>query len=188
MRRPGRWLLLSSLLCGSAACLGSYEDASSKPPEAPVKLPDVEPRRVTQVAPPLDLRTPPADAVKTGSGLVYKKLVTNAAGPQPGHSDTAVVHYTGWSQRTGTTFFTTKGRERPIGLDLAHAAPGFAEALQLLHKGEKVVLWMPPSQGVADTLVYEVEVVDIVTPPAIAKRSPNAETSKSADVARSQQR
>jgi hypothetical protein len=29
---------------------------------------------VPKIAPPLDLRTPPADAMKTASGMVYKRL------------------------------------------------------------------------------------------------------------------
>ena len=59
-------------------------------------------------------------------------------------------------------------------LDVAHAAPGFGEALQLLRKGEKAVLWVPPGQGTGETLVYEIEVVDIVSPPEVAKRTPAA--------------
>ena len=54
-------------------------------------------------------------------------------------------------------------------LNLATTAPGFTEAMQLMHKGEKAMLWVPPDdrlQGPAagqkpETLVYEVEVVDI---------------------------
>jgi FKBP-type peptidyl-prolyl cis-trans isomerase len=32
-------------------------------------------------------------------------------------------------------------------LNLTQAAPGFVEALQLLHKGEKAMLWMPAQAG-----------------------------------------
>ena len=42
--------------------------------------------KTEQVKPPFDLKTPPPDAVKTASGLVYKKTVTvpgNDAGPAP---------------------------------------------------------------------------------------------------------
>jgi hypothetical protein len=39
-----------------------------------------------------------------------------------------MIQYTGWRQKTGETFFTTKGSGQAIALDLAHAAPGFAEA------------------------------------------------------------
>jgi hypothetical protein len=40
-----------------------------------------------------------------------------------------------------------------MALDVAHAAPGFSEALQLLRKGEKAMLWVPPGQGTGETLV-----------------------------------
>jgi FKBP-type peptidyl-prolyl cis-trans isomerase len=66
--------------------------------------------------------------------LVYKKLTANEAGAQPTRHGTALVQYTGWRQRTGETFFTTKGRDQPIAQDLSTAAPGFAEALALMHK------------------------------------------------------
>ena len=54
-------------------------------------------------------------------------------------------------------------------LNLATTATGFTEAMQLVHKGEKAMLWLPPTIGLkeqpqagkAETLVYEVEVVDI---------------------------
>jgi len=60
-------------------------------------------------------------------------------------------------------------------LKLAIAAKGFTEGLQLVRKGEKAMLWLPPEIGLKDqpagkqgeTLVYEVEVVDIIDAPAI---------------------
>ena len=55
-----------------------------------------------------------------------------------------------------------------------HAAPAFREALQLLHKGEKAVLWVPPSDSTQETLVYEVELVDVVPPPVVTDREPAA--------------
>jgi FKBP-type peptidyl-prolyl cis-trans isomerase len=87
-----------------------------------------------------------------------------------------MVHYTGWRQRTGETFFTTKGIGQPLALDVEHAAPAFGEALQILHKGEKAVLWVPPSESTPEALVYEVEVVDVVSPPQVAKQP--AETAR----------
>jgi FKBP-type peptidyl-prolyl cis-trans isomerase len=81
-----------------------------------------------------------------------------------------LVHYTGWRQRTGETFFTTKHAGQPMTLDIAHASPAFSEALQLLRKGEKAVLWVPPSESTPETLVYEIEVVDVVSAPAGEKR------------------
>lgn len=127
-----------------------------------------------QVTPPVDLKTPPADAIKTASGLVYKKLSSNDAGTSPSKNDTVVMNYNAWIQSTGETFFTTKTRGQPMPLNLSNAAPGFVEGLQLLKKGEKAVIWIPPEigykqppKGKPETLVYEVEIVEIVAAPAI---------------------
>ena len=130
--------------------------------------------RTEQVTPPFDLKTPPADAVKTADGLVYKKITTNDAGESPKRNDTVTINYTGWHQNTGETFFTNKSRGTPMPLNLSTTAPGFTEAMQLLKKGEKAMLWVPPSigykgtpVGTPETLVYEVELVDIVPAPPV---------------------
>jgi peptidylprolyl isomerase len=125
----------------------------------------VKPQGVPQVAPPIDLQTPPADATKTASGLVYKRLVANRTGAQARANETVLVRYTGWRQRTGQTFFTNGGSGQPIAIDLAHSAPGFREALLLLHKGEKAVLWMPAGAATPESVTYEVELVDILPKP-----------------------
>jgi hypothetical protein len=164
MRKLTFSLLLSTLMLGSFACNDESDDGPGSGSTAPRRL-------VEQVKPSIDVRKPPEDATKTASGLVYKKLTANLSGAQPTRHDTALVQYTGWRQRTGDTFFTTKGRDQPIALDLATAAPGFAEALALLHKGEKAMLWIPSSPGTSEPLVYEVEVVDVIAPPKIANRT-----------------
>jgi FKBP-type peptidyl-prolyl cis-trans isomerase len=143
-----------------------------------------------QVPPPFDLKTPPADAAKTASGLVYKKEVTNDAGAAPTRNDTVMINYTGWRPSTGETFYTNRARGQPMPLNLSTTAPGFTEGLQLLKKGEKAVFWIPPSigykgsaQGTPETLVYEFELVDIQAappaPPDVAKPPANAEATKS---------
>jgi peptidylprolyl isomerase len=140
-----------------------------------------------QIPPPLPLKDPPADAVKTPSGLIYKKLKANDAGVQPHRNDIVLINYTGWRQGSGETFFTNVGRDQPLPLNLALTAPGFTEGLQLMHKGETAMLWMPPSIGyktppvstTPETLVYQVEVVDIQpappTPDDVAKPPATAE-------------
>jgi peptidylprolyl isomerase len=127
-----------------------------------------------QVVPPYDLKNPPADAIKTASGLIYKKEVVNESGAVAGKNDTVIIDYTGWTPSTGNTFFTTKTRGQPMPLNLSTTAPGFTEAMQLVHKGEKAMLWVPPQigykgqpQGTPETLVYEVDVVDILPAPPI---------------------
>ena len=177
------WILLSSLVLGVVACDGDQEDepgdrTGSATSSRPIPL------LIKQIAPPVDLKEPPADATKTASGLAYKKLSTRESNAAARGSDTVLVHYTGWRQRSGETFFTTKGRGQPITIDIAHAAPGFAEMLPLLHKGEKAVVWVPPTQSAPEPLVYEIEVVDIVAPPAVAKRTPKQASSTAAETHR----
>ncbi|HEY0990884.1 MAG TPA: FKBP-type peptidyl-prolyl cis-trans isomerase [Kofleriaceae bacterium] len=163
MRTQSIGVLLSSLLLAASACNDDANDEPAKPTETrPV---------VEQVAPPLDLKEPPEDATKTASGLIYKKLVARETGETAKRSDTVMVRYTGWRQRTGQTFFTMNRSGEAMGIDVAYAAPGFGEALQELRKGEKAVLWVPPGQGSPETLVYEVEVVDIKSPTAVASRT-----------------
>jgi FKBP-type peptidyl-prolyl cis-trans isomerase len=162
------------------------EPGVSQPPKMPGR-PQTE-----QIAPPFDIKNPPADVVRTPSGLIYKKLVTNDAGAAPKRNDTVLINYTGWKQSTGETFYSNQSRGQPMPLNLASAAPGFTEGMQLLKKGEKAVLWIPPSIGTrgptpppagAETLVYQVEVVDIQPAPEIPTdlKAPaaNAQTLKS---------
>src|SRR4029078_1860780 len=163
--------LLVSLVWTASACQGERDD--EEPASTGAKPAS---RLVPQIEPPLDLKAPPDDANKTASGLAFKKLTSRDAGSQPRRNDTVLVQYTGWSQRTGSTFFTTKGNGQAIALDVGHAAHGVSEALQLLRKGERAVLWVPPGQGTDDTLVYEVEVIDIVSTPSIAEPTPQPPT------------
>lgn len=170
-----RGITILFLLLGAVACRRSSEDNSSASSAAFESGGGSAKSRTQQITPPVDVKVPPADAIKTASGLVYKRLVSNDAGAQPGRNDTVLVNYTGWRQATGETFFTNRGRNAPMPLRLPQAAPGFVEAMQLLHKGDKAVLWMPasigyktpPAQGAPEALVYEVEIVDLEAAPAV---------------------
>lgn len=151
--------LLSFCVVGSVAC---HDDDAPQTDTTDVEVGMTNaPARVAQLAPPLDLQKPPKDASRTASGLRYKTVVANHAGSHPKPDETALIHYTGWIQRTGATFFTTRGRNEAIAMDLAHVAPAFAEVLPLVREGERIVLWVPPSQGSAEAMVYEIEMVGI---------------------------
>ncbi len=164
-----RVLLLLIVVCIS--CKKASQDSDSA---AKVTGPGVAPAALT-VVPPLDLKTPPADATRRPSGLVYKTLVAAPTNPAPKQNDTVMIKYTGWRQASGETFFSNMKEDKPMPLNLATTARGFTEALQLVRKGEKAVLWLPPEIGLknqppgkaGETLVYEVEVVDIVAAPAV---------------------
>jgi hypothetical protein len=157
-------LVIFSLIAG-AACQDDSSDRNDDESSRASPLSHLIP----QVAPPIDIKSPPEDATKTSSGLAMKTLTAREAGAQARRGDTVMVHYTGWRQRTGETFFTTKVTSQPLSLDVEHAAPMFSEALQRLRKGEKAVLWVPASESTPEPLVYEVEVIDIVSPPQVAK-------------------
>jgi FKBP-type peptidyl-prolyl cis-trans isomerase len=175
-----RSVVLISLLL--VACQKGNENQSAKQSNAKATSPHdpgsagVGPTKAKpeQIQPPLDLKNPPADATKTASGLIYKKLVANDSGQVIHRNDRVMINYTGWRQSSGDTFFSNRARGQPMPLNLASTAPGFTEAMQLLKKGEKAMLWVPPSigykgppQGTPETLVYEVEVVEVVPAPAI---------------------
>lgn len=133
-------------------------------------------RVIPQVMPPLDIKTLPNDAMKTSSGFAYRVLTATNNGARVQRGDTVLVQYTGWRQRTDETFFTTKGIGQALTLDVDHAAPAFRELLQSLRKGEKAVLWIPPNETASETLVYEVEVMDVLPPSGVAaKRGPAAD-------------
>ena len=178
MRRLVMFVLVASLAaaCQRAKDSSNQSGSGSSSPSAKgsggsagVSLPQGE-----QVTPPLDLKNPPADATKTPSGLIYKKLVTVAeSNPAPKRNDIVVINFSSWQQSTGKTL---RARGQPMPLNLATAAPAFVEAMQVIRKGEKAMLWVPPSIGQKqgspnpapqETLVYEIEVVDIQPAPEI---------------------
>ena len=175
MRTCTLGLLISSLVVTAAACQGDSADHDDEQ-EAPTSRVS---RLIPQIMPPIDIKAPPKDAMKTSSGLAVKKLTARDGGAQARRGDTVMVHYTGWRQRTGETFFTTKGSSQPLTLDVEHSAPVFSEALQLLRKGEKAVLWVPPSESTPEAVVYEVEVMDLVRPPQVAKQPPAGDNRQS---------
>jgi FKBP-type peptidyl-prolyl cis-trans isomerase len=132
--------------------------------------------KVEQIKPPLDLKSPPIDAVKTNTGLIYKKLTSVPGAALPKRNDTVLITYTGWRQATGETFYSNRSTGQPMPLQLSNTAPGLTEALQLVGKGEKAMLWLPPEIGykaappagtVPETLVYEVEIVEILAAPDV---------------------
>jgi peptidylprolyl isomerase len=164
---------LGLLACHSASDDQPVSNTAPEPSQAGSGSGSIRKR---QIAPPFDLKTPPADATRTASGVVYKKLATNEAGVSPKRNDTVLINYiAGWRQSTGETFFTNQGRGQPMPLKLSQSAPGFVEGMQLLHTGEKAVLWIPPNigyktppeDGKPDTLVYEIELVEVQPAPPI---------------------
>jgi FKBP-type peptidyl-prolyl cis-trans isomerase len=119
----------------------------------------------------------------TASGLQYKVLKAGK-GPKPAKNDAVSVIYRGMLIN-GDEFDSSGGK--PFTIGVADVIPGWQEALQLMPVGSKWMIFIPAElaygeNGMAPigpnaTLVFDVELVDIVkAPPAGAsKPRPGAE-------------
>lgn len=114
-------------------------------------------------------------AAKLPSGLVYIP-VKEGAGPSPKADDTVKVHYHGTFQ-DGKVFDSSVERKTPAQFPLNNVIPCWTEGLQKLKVGGKAKLVCPSDIAYGDkgmmgaipggaTLVFEVELLDIVKPEA----------------------
>jgi FKBP-type peptidyl-prolyl cis-trans isomerase len=104
----------------------------------------------------------------TASGLQYK-IIEEGEGPSPKAGDTVTVHYRG-TFVDGTEFDSSYQREEPATFPLTGVIPGWTEALQLMKKGSKWVLFIPSDLAYGErgagnrippnsTLIFEVELL-----------------------------
>ena len=91
---------------------------------------------------PADVAAPPADALKTPSGLATKMLRVGLGANRPGPHSRVLVNYTGWTP-DGKMFDTSMKGGGPVQLDVDNVIAGWTEALQLMVAGEKRRLWIP---------------------------------------------
>jgi len=96
----------------------------------------------TSMAAPPDVAAPPADAIRTASGLASKVLQVGMSNVRPSLQSTVRVHYTGWTP-DGAMFDSSVVRGEPIEFSLRGVIPGWTEGLQLMVVGEKRRLWIP---------------------------------------------
>jgi FKBP-type peptidyl-prolyl cis-trans isomerase FkpA/FKBP-type peptidyl-prolyl cis-trans isomerase FklB len=116
-------------------------------------------------------------AVKTESGAVYLELEPGD-GPTPGPTDTVRLHYHG-TLRDGKVFDSSLDGD-PATFALNGVIGCFSEGVQQMKVGGKARLTCPPDTaygdggkppaiGPAATLVFEVQLVEIVGPPKPAE-------------------
>jgi FKBP-type peptidyl-prolyl cis-trans isomerase FkpA len=117
------------------------------------------------------------DAIKTASGMIYKP-VTAGTGATPAASDTVKVHYTGRFV-DGKVFDSSVKRNEPATFPLNGVIPCWTEGVQLMKVGGKAQLTCPPELAYGEegrpptmrggaTLVFDVELLEIVKEPAAA--------------------
>jgi FKBP-type peptidyl-prolyl cis-trans isomerase len=92
-------------------------------------------------APP-DVAAPPADALKTPSGLASKVLQIGMSNVRPSARNTVKVHYTGWTT-DGKMFDSSITRGEPIEFPLDRVIAGWTEGVQLMVVGERRRFWIP---------------------------------------------
>jgi FKBP-type peptidyl-prolyl cis-trans isomerase FkpA/FKBP-type peptidyl-prolyl cis-trans isomerase FklB len=113
-------------------------------------------------------------ATKTASGLVISSIKAGE-GATPKASDQVRVHYHG-TLADGTVFDSSVQRGQPATFPLNRVIPCWTEGLQLMKVGGKSRLVCPSSLAYGDrgspprikpgaTLVFEVELLEIVTKP-----------------------
>ena len=145
-----------------------------------------EARTSVAVAPP-DVKAPPADAIKSPSGLASKVITPGTGKAHPTPADYVTVHYTGW-KTDGAMFDSSVLGGKPRTFQLNRVISGWTEGVQLMVEGEKRRLWIPESlayKGQREpkgNLVFDVELIsfvsveapaDVKAPPADAKKTPS---------------
>ena len=112
----------------------------------------------------------------TASGLQYQVL-EQGEGEKPGADDVVRVHYKG-TLLDGTEFDSSYTRGEPAMFSLAQVVPGWQEGIALMPVGSKYRLWIPSDLAYGEmgtpngeigpnaTLVFEVELLEIVDAPA----------------------
>jgi FKBP-type peptidyl-prolyl cis-trans isomerase len=106
----------------------------------------------------------------TASGLQYK-VISTGKGKAPLATDKVTVHYTG-KLIDGSIFDSSVERNEPITFELNGVIPGWTEGLQLMHEGDKWILYLPYDLGYGErgageqippysTLIFEVELIKV---------------------------
>jgi FKBP-type peptidyl-prolyl cis-trans isomerase len=172
MTRLSLAALLLATACGSAP---AKEPAAPTPTEASAPAAPTRPVEgpKTPGDPPLPVVAPPADAVRTASGIAYKILVEGSGTP-PGRNDTIALRGSSWFP-DGTLLFSARSPDDTQGGPLWAMPASFAEVMALLKPGGRVMFWVPAQMtGEPMGRVFDLELVSVTPglPPPAAVASP----------------
>ena len=125
-------------------------------------------------AAPAEVSGPPAEALRTASGLAYQVTRAGREGTHSGEKGFVLVHFSGWDA-TGKAFINTRADGEPIYLNLERIMPGMREALLSMTEGEQRRLWIPENLAFAGAkgrptgaVTMELELLEIPRPPSQA--------------------
>jgi FKBP-type peptidyl-prolyl cis-trans isomerase len=118
------------------------------------------------VHPPADVKSTPADAKRTASGLAYKVLQEGVGARHPSPTGSVTVHYTGWTT-DGKMFDSSVVNGKPATFELGGVIEGWTEGLQLMVENQKMRFWIPENLAykgrgpVNGMLVFDIELLKI---------------------------
>lgn len=179
MKSFSKILLAAAVAASAFSCQKSEKkkDDAAKTVEGDQTTSQVDPTaegpKPGDIPAPADVAAPPADALKTTSGVSYK-VITPAPTPgdKPAEADTVEVHYTGWTT-DGKMFDSSVKRGQPATFGLSKVIAGWTEGLQVMSVGEKTRFWIPEEMAYkgragapAGMLVFDVELISIKKAPA----------------------
>ena len=133
------------------------------------KLKDTDAASGGQIPAPPDVAAPPANAVKTASGLAFKVLTVGLGSSHPTPQSTVRVHYTVWTP-DGKMRESSVPSGEPVTFIVGQVIPGWIEALQLMVVGEKRRFWIPGPLAYDNSsdpdrpkgmLVFDIELIEI---------------------------
>lgn len=133
--------LITAAVIAAMPSLVLAEEAPDANPPAAAKEAAAQPEKIMPET-PADVAAPPADAVKTESGLASKVLKAGTGDTKPTAADTVTVHYSGWTT-DGKMFDSSVSRGEPTSFPLGQVIKGWTEGLQLMVVGEKRRFWIP---------------------------------------------
>jgi peptidylprolyl isomerase len=118
---------------------------------------------------PSHLKSPPASATKTASGLVVQVLKRGTGTQHPTATSRVQVDFSGWTS-DGRLIESSVMAHHPAVFEMAAVIRGWREALSSMVTGQKVRLWIPaalaygpkPRRGQPKgDLVYELELLSL---------------------------
>lgn len=169
MNYPTRLATAFALLAAAAAtAFAGPQDKPQKPKPPPGG--DIAP-----LDPPI-----PADTKvqTTPSGLKISVIKSGKGGRKPKDGDLVRLHYIGWLS-TGKMFQSSRERNKPLEMPVGRFVPGWNEAVQMMSVGDRWKVTIPPELGYGkrgspptipanSTLVFDMELLAILSPEFVA--------------------
>jgi peptidylprolyl isomerase len=129
-------------------------------------------QRLPDIPAPADLTAPPAEAVRSPSGLVSRTVTPGTGTETPQETDFVTVHYTGWTSE-GRLFDSSHARNMPGLFALNRVMAGWRECVLLMKLGETRRCWVPQDLAFkgqpgrpAGTVVFDIELLDVRRTPS----------------------